>query len=310
MPTQQRILVVGARGQLGTDLCAQLGPQAVAVDLPDFDATREAQVAATLDQVRPAVVVNCAAQTNVDQCEREPEAAFAANALTALHIARQAERVEAAVIFISTDYVFGAAPPAEAPGVRSTLAQNAGAGPAARCAAAYTELDFPGPLNVYGATKLAGEHLTAAANPRHYIVRTSGLYGHAGARGKGGNFVETMLRLAGEGRPVRVVNDQRLSPTYTPALTERLLLLLRSRCYGHYHLAAPDSCTWYEFAAAIFAHAGLTVDLRPIATSEYPLPARRPPLSALQSLRLPAVGIPDCPPWRAMLAEDLDRRPH
>jgi dTDP-4-dehydrorhamnose reductase len=190
------------------------------------------------------------------------------------------------VVFISTDYVFGAR------GAR---------------AAAYTEGDLPGPINVYGASKLAGEHLTAAHNPRHYIVRTSGLYGHAGARCKGGNFVETMRRLAGAGRPIRVVNDQRLSPTATRELTDRVLQLLETREYGVFHIAARDHCTWYEFAAAIFAELDAPVDLEPIPSSAYPQPARRPAMSALTSIRLPALQLAPCPAWRQMLTAYLEQ---
>ncbi|MEW6252961.1 MAG: dTDP-4-dehydrorhamnose reductase [Planctomycetota bacterium] len=317
MPSEARSVVLGARGQLGTDLCRRLGAAAVGLDLPEFDATCERQVADAFQRLRPEVVINCVAQTNVDQCEREAEQAFAANALTALHVARQAERCGAAVVFISTDYVFGGPCGTGWEPLPQAIEGAPRGGP-------YTEADAPTPVNVYGATKLAGEHLTSAYNPRSYIVRTSGLYGHAGARGKGGNFVETMLRLAAEAttakrgraapqaaesrRAIRVVNDQRLSPTSTLVLADRLAALMRTGRYGLYHIAAADSCTWYEFARAVLQHADFAGDVRPIPSSEYPLPARRPACSALGTVRLPAANVPLCPTWREMLAEYMQNR--
>jgi dTDP-4-dehydrorhamnose reductase len=283
-----RILLLGANGQLGTDLRRVLAGEVVGLDWPEFDLRRTAQVQAALHEHRPDYVINCAAQTNVDLCEDEPDEAFAINAVGALHVARCAEEIGAAVAYISTDYVFGAA--------------------AAR-AEPYREDDTPGPLNVYGAAKLAGEHLTLAYNTRALVVRTCGLYGHAGARGKGGNFVETMLRLAVAGRPIRVVNDQRLSPTSTAECAATLSALVQRSVRGLFHVAARDSCTWFEFAQAIFELEGLSVDLRPIASAEYPVRARRPALSALASQRLAPAGVSACRPWREMLQEYLATRP-
>lgn len=282
-----RWLIVGAQGQLGTDLQAVLPGDVVGLDLPDFDATDDAQVAAAFDAHRPDVAINCVAMTNVDACETETEAAWRGNALTALQIAQHADRVGAAVCYVSTDYVFGQA------GAR---------------AAAYLERDAPGPVNVYGATKLAGEHLTMSYARRWCVVRTSGLYGRAGARGKGGNFVETMLRLARERDEVRVVNDQRLSPTSTAALARRMAELLQRDAHGIYHLAAADSCTWHEFAAAIFAETGARIRCTPIPSSEYPTPARRPAMSALGSARVAEAGLAPPEGWRAMLRTYLNER--
>ncbi len=283
-----RVLVIGGNGQLGTDLRAVWGPNCVGVDWPEFDVTRAAQVDAVLAEHRPGVVINCAARTNVDECEDEPETAFAVNALGALHVARAAGAAGALLVYVSTDYVFGADAQRRAP---------------------YTEDDRPGPLNVYGASKLAGEHLSEAYGGRTLVVRTCGLYGHAGARGKGGNFVETMLRLGREGRPVRVVNDQRLSPTSTVECAAKIAELVRCGATGLYHVAAADSCTWCEFAGAIFELAGLPVRPAAISSAEYPVRARRPAMSALSSRRLAGAGVSPCRPWRAMLADYLVTRP-
>ncbi len=277
------IVLIGAEGQLGRDLRRRLSDDVVALDLPAFDACDPRQVAEVMHQSRPRCVVNCAAVTNVDACEQQPQAAWRVNAQAAGQVARCAADVGARVVFISTDYVF--ATPAD--------------GKASR------ERDLPQPLNIYGVTKLAGEYLTAANNPDHLIVRTSGLYGHGGARGKGGNFVETIRRLAGAGEPLRIVDDQRLSPTSTAALAERLVDLLDNPATGVLHLAAADSCTWYELACAIVASAGAAVEVTPISSAELGRPARRPPCSALASDRLAEVGLAPLPPWRAMLEDYL-----
>ncbi len=288
MGRQMRVILIGAAGQLGTDLLQVLPADTLALDLPDFDVQCEDQVRAVLGNHPCELVINCAAQTNVDLCETKPAEALAINALGALHVARCADERGAAVIYVSTDYVFGAADSARREG--------------------YAEDDRPGPLNVYGASKLAGEQFTLAYNRNALVVRTCGLYGHAGARGKGGNFVETMLRLAAQPAPVRVVCDQRLSPTATAEAATKICQLAEQRARGRYHVAAQDSCTWFEFAQAIFAYAGLEVDLRPITSAEYPRPARRPAFSALSSRRLAELGIRPCCSWRKMLHGYLSMR--
>ncbi len=279
-----RITLIGAAGQLGHDLLELLDADVGALDLPGFDVTDASQVERTLREHRPDCVINCAAATNVDGCEDDPDAAWRVNALGAGHVARAAAAIRARVVFVSTDYVFGLAGARVAP---------------------YVESDLPGPLSIYGATKLAGEHLTAANNPRHLIVRSGGLYGHAGARGKGGNFVETIRRLARERRSLRIVHDQRLSPTSTRILADRLVNLLATDASGILHVAARDSCTWCEFAQAIVELVGADTRVEPIRSCDYPMKARRPAMSALQSERLAGLGIEPCPPWRAMLAAYL-----
>ena len=282
-----RVLLIGANGQLGTDIRRQLPGEVVGLDWPQFDVRHEEQVRAAMQDHHPDLVINCAAQTNVDLCEDESVEAFAINALGAMHVARWAETVGAAVMFISTDYVFGAAELRAEP---------------------YTEEDLPGPVNVYGASKLAGEQLTRVYNSHPLVIRTSGLYGHAGARGKGGNFVETMLRLASEGKPIKVVNDQRLTPTSTVELAARLIALSKTNTLGVLHIAARDSCTWFDFAQAIFEHEQLDADLQPISSAEFPTRARRPAMSALTSVRLEQAGIAPCRSWREMLHEYLYTR--
>lgn len=283
-----RTVLIGASGQLGTDLLVRLPGEVVPLDLPEFDVTHEDQVRDALRRCRPAWVINCAAMTNVDACERAPAGCFAVNAVGALTAARCAAEVGAALVYISTDYVFGAA------GARRD---------------SYYEDDVPGPVNTYGVSKLAGEHLSLAHCAPTLIVRTCGLYGHAGARGKGGNFVETMLRLARGGRPVRVVDDQRLSPTATADCAAKVAELLSADARGVVHVAARDTCTWFELAREVFALAGLDADLKPISSAEYGAAARRPAFSALGSRRLAALGLAACRGWREMLADYLAVRP-
>lgn len=283
-----RIAIIGANGQLGTDLRRRLPGELIGLDMPELDVRDPRNVDAALARARPDVVINCAAMTNVDACQTDPATAEAINAQGAEYIARAAARLGAHLIHISTDYVFGAQP-------------------ARRCA--YVETDLPGPVNTYGLTKLRGEQRVRRACPHHLIVRTCGLYGHAGALGKGGNFVETICRLAGGEAPLRVVADQTLSPTSTEALAGALATLVQHHSTGIVHLAAPDRCTWHEFAAQIVRHVAPQRDVRPIPSSEYPTPAPRPTFSALRSVRLESLGLAPLPGWRAMLADYLAARP-
>jgi dTDP-4-dehydrorhamnose reductase len=282
-----RIALIGASGQLGTDLREQLRGEVIPLSQPEFDVRCEDLARAALERAAPNVVVNCAAVTNVDGCEDDPVTAFSVNAAGALHVARSANSIGAAVVYISTDYVFGGQVGRVEP---------------------YHEEDAPAPLNVYGASKLAGEQLTRAYNRRALVVRTCGLYGRVGARGKGGNFVETMLRLAAQSKPIRVVDDQRLSPTSTTACAGVIAELVARDATGLVHVAAADSCTWYEFARAILAEQGVAAEIRPIRSSEYAARARRPQFSALCSRRLAQAGAAGCPPWREMLREYLRTR--
>jgi dTDP-4-dehydrorhamnose reductase len=285
----RRVLLLGARGQLGTDLAARLaGADLVAPARAELDVTDPAAVEAAVAAARPAVVINTTAAHRVDDIERDPAPAFAVNAVAAHHLARIAARHGARLVHFSTDYVFG----------------GAGPGP-------YAEDAPPAPLNAYGVSKLAGERLVLNADPAHLVIRTSGLYGVAGSSGKGGNFVETMLRLAREGRPIRVVADQILAPTYTADLAEAVLRLLAlDPPGGVYHLTNSGACSWLEFARRIFALAGLAPDLRGISSAEWGAPARRPANSVLANARAARLGLPPLRPWQDALAAYLAARGH
>jgi dTDP-4-dehydrorhamnose reductase len=284
-----RILLIGASGQLGTDLRAALGgPGLVPLTRADLDVTDPAAIERVLGAARPDWVVNTAAFHRVDDIESDARTAFLVNAVAVHHLARVTARHGARLVHFSTDYVFG----------------GAGAAP-------YGEDAVPVPLNAYGVSKLAGELAARNASPRHLVVRSSGLYGSAGSSGKGGNFVETMLRLGREGKPVRVVDDQFTTPTYTADLATGVARLLAvDPPGGVYHMTNAGACSWFEFARRIFALARLPVDLAPITSEALGAPARRPPNSVLTSHRLGGLGIAPLRPWPDALHAYLAARGH
>jgi dTDP-4-dehydrorhamnose reductase len=282
--------VVGSAGQMGSDLVRALREalgdgQVLPLGHRDVEVTDAASVRRALAPARPDVVFNCAAWVRVDDAEDQPGQALRVNALGALNVARVCAELGALCVYISTDYVFD--------GTKG---------------APYAEDDPPRPLNVYGASKLAGEHLVRAACPRHLVVRTSGLYGAAGSSGKGGNFIEAMIRLAREGRPLRVVQDQVVSPTYTRDLARRIVELAAAAPPGIYHATNAGACSWYEFAAAVFRFLGMEPGLGPTTTEAYGARARRPRNSVLSSGKLAGLGLAPLRPWPEALRAYLRER--
>jgi len=282
-----RYAVLGAAGQLGRDLCPRLAGEVIPLTRDRADLTRPETLRAALDEARPDVVLNCGAYNFVDRAEAEPEAAFAVNAWGVRELARLCGERDCTLVHFSTDYVFGLDAARRTP---------------------WAESDAPGPVNVYGLSKLAGEYLVRSLCPRHFVVRTCGLYGAWGSGGKGGNFVETMLRLAGQGRPLRVVADQTCTPSYSVDVAEATTALLRAGRPGLYHVTNAGSCSWYEFARAIFAQEGLSPDLTPITSREYGAAARRPAYSALANATWTACNLPPLRPWPEALAAYLRER--
>ena len=258
----QRIIVVGASGQLGTDLVEVLHQDGKFEVMPlshaECDCTDEKNVAQVIGSLHPDAVMNCAAYVRVDDCEEHASEAFNVNAIGALNVARVCAAVNALCVYISTDYVFD--------GSKATP---------------YTESDLPNPINIYGASKLAGEYLTRQAAPRWLIVRTASLFGKTGARGKGGNFVETIIKKAKAHDPIKVVNNITMSPTYSRDAANVLASLLRNRATGLFHIANEGTCTWYEFAKAISEFAELSNVINPVSSDEFLSRARRPKNSAL-----------------------------
>lgn len=277
-----RTAVLGSGGQLGRELCARLSGDVSALTRDRADLTRPDQVQATLTELRPDVVINCAAFNHVDRAESEPETAFAVNAWGVRHLARICQDLNAVLVHFSSDYVFGLDDRRRTP---------------------YSEADAPGPTSVYGLSKLTGEYVVRSVCAKHFVIRTCGLYGLWGAGGKGGNFVETMLRHTAQGQPLRVVNDQICTPSYAVDVAKGVIELIGTDRYGLHHMTNAGSCSWHEFAATIFKLAGVQADLTPIGSKERNDAARRPGYSVLTSTILPPLR-----PWQEALAEYLDER--
>lgn len=274
-------LVVGSKGQLGSDLMDLLGPQAVGVDLPAIDITDQSSVDEVMAQVQPTVVVNAAAYTAVDAAETDEPTALAVNGAGPEHLARAcAARPGVRLVQISTDYVFA----------------GDGSGP-------YDEQDTPRPVSAYGRTKLAGELAVLDLLPdRGYVVRTAWLYGQHGA-----NFVKTMLRLESERDTVAVVDDQRGQPTWSRDLAEQVLALVAADApAGIYHGTNSGAVTWFGFTQEIFRLAGADpARVLPTTSAQFVRPAPRPANSVLGHRRWAEVGLPEMRPWEEALAQAL-----
>ena len=281
-----KIAVVGANGQLGSDVVqvfAAHGDSILSLTHDEIELSSLESVAACLRSGRLDVVVNTAAMHHVENCEQEPAKAYAINALGARNLAMVTRDIGALLIHISTDYVFD--------GEKSEP---------------YVEDDSPRPLNVYGNTKLAGEHFVRSLNPRHFVLRTSALYGKHPCRAKGGqNFVDLMLKLARERGQVRVVDSEFVSPTATVDLAHQIVALSRSDGYGLCHATAEGSCSWYEFAREIFSAAGIRVKLEIASPTEFPTKVRRPRYAVLENRELKARGQNLFEPWQAGLHKYL-----
>ena len=287
-----RIALIGAMGQLGSDLLPRL--QAAGHDVrplghADIEITNAENSAAVLEPLQPDLVINTAAYNLVDKAEDEPDTAMAVNGLGPQLLARLAEKHGWRLMHISTDYVFGdVVRPVPTPFVESDLAVPSGR---------------------YGLSKLTGEKFVQANCSRHFVVRTCGLYGIAAQRGAGkGNFVETMLRLGRDRKQLRVVNDQLCTPTSTADLADSLVKLIATDAFGLYHATNSGSMTWCEFAREIFRLAKLDVEVIPITTAEFGSKAKRPNYSVLDCSKIESVIGGKLPDWRDALARYLASR--
>jgi dTDP-4-dehydrorhamnose reductase len=275
-----KVVVTGAGGMLGRDVAmaaANAGHQVAALAHTDLDVTDADRVTRRFEWERPDAVINCAAWTDVDGAEAAETEAMAANGTGAGHVSAAAGAVGSTVVYVSSDYIFDGSK-----------------------GSPYVEVDEPAPLSAYGRTKLAGEEATAAANSRHFVVRSSWLFGVGG-----GNFVETMLQLAADHGEVLVVRDQVGSPTYTWHLASGLVRLIEGSAWGIHHMAAAGECSWYEFAREIFDQAKVECRVLSGTTEMLGRPAPRPPYSALATQREHAILLPS---WRDGLAGYLAQR--
>ncbi|HEY5908919.1 MAG TPA: dTDP-4-dehydrorhamnose reductase [Vicinamibacteria bacterium] len=259
-----KVLVTGAGGQLGRALGPALREhEVVALAHSQLDITHPAAVREALQVHRPDLVLNAAAYNAVDRAETDREQAFRANCDGPRVLAEAAEQAKATILHVSSDYVFDG-----------------------EKGAPYDEMDRPRPLSVYGESKLAGERAVRAANPRHFIVRTAWVYAHGGK-----NFPLTILALGSKG-PVRVVDDQRGSPTYAPHLAEGIARLVATEAFGTWHLAGGGEASWYELTCELFRLRRMASPASPIKTADFPRPARRPRRAPLVSLRQPPIRLP------------------
>jgi dTDP-4-dehydrorhamnose reductase len=282
-----RLLVTGAAGMLGHDVCLvaeRAGHEPTAIDLPELDITDATAVSALLEQERPAAILNCAAWTDVDGAETHGEQAHAVNAAGAGNLARAAAAIAAPLLHISTDYVFDGHAPLDADGDRRP----------------YVESDPTGPRSVYGTSKLAGERQVLAASPRHCVVRTAWLYGLHGR-----NFVDTMLRLADERDAVQVVDDQIGSPTWSGHLAPAVIGLLEREVGGLVHMTGGGAISWNGFAHEIFRQAERDCRVELATSKQMARAAQRPAWSVLASERADVLPMPD---WRDGLAGYLAAR--
>ena len=279
-----KVAVIGI-GQLGSDLIKTFD-NAIPLTHENIEVTDLASCE-TLKDIRPDVIINTAAYHKTDECEDNPEKTFLVNAIGARNIAKIGNEIDAINVYISTDYVFD--------GLKDEP---------------YTENDTPNPINAYGISKFAGELFTKYISHKYYIIRVSSLFGVAGASGKGGNFVETMISKAKAGDELRVVNDIKMSPTYTKDASMAIKEILeRNLPYGIYNVTNDGFCTWYEFARAIFEIANISAKLYPISSDEYPTKAKRPMNSSLNIEKLRSYGI-DVRNWRDALKDYLMEKGH
>lgn len=266
--------MTGAGGQLGLELrelLPQKGHKVVALAREELNITDASAVGRTLKEHTPDLVINAAAYTNVDRCETETDLAYQINALGPRNLAVHCERLGCELLHVSTNYVFDG-----------------------RRERPYEPFDPTNPINAYGRTKLAGEEYVKHLSSHWYIVRSAGIYG------KGDNFVRTMLRLGKERDSLTVKNDEFISPTYARDLAEGIAEVIHSRLYGLYHITNSGSCSWYELSREIFKLAEIEVEVIPVISSEYPLPASRPSNGVLS-----ASGGPELRHWREGLEEYL-----
>ncbi len=271
-----RVAVIGATGQLGSDVM-EVFENAIPFTHNDVEVTNPATLEA-IAKVKPDVVINTAAFHKTDACEDDPHRTFHVNAVGALNVARLCEELGAICIYISTDYVFDG-----------------------KKRAPYVEDDIPNPINVYGLSKYVGELAVMNYCKKHYVIRVASLYGRHGARGKGGNFVMTMIEKARKGEEIRVVDDMIMSPTYTKHVARGIKWMLENDVpYGLYHMVNEGYCSWYEFAKEIFHIQGINANLKPIKTEQLSLKAKRPLFSALKNKKLESLGY-KLPHWKDAL---------
>jgi len=275
-----KILITGANGQLGRELANQYkekkGIDLILARREDLDITNVHNVNSFVNENKPDVIINCAAHTAVDKCETEIDMAYKINTMGPKNLASAANEIGAEIVQVSTDYVFDG-----------------------NTDKSLTEFDEVNPQTIYGKTKLEGERLVKSHNPKHYIVRTAWLYGD------GNNFVKTMINLSKTHKTMKVVNDQKGTPTSTVDLARVIIKLVEEKNYGLFHCTCKGECTWYEFTKEIFRIKGIDTEVFPCSTDEFPRPAKRPEFSVLRNYMLELTTGDITRTWQEAISEYL-----
>jgi len=288
----KKILLIGADGQLGTDLVKVLQKdyELLCPLLDEFDITHFEKVKEYVKTHAPDLIINTAAFHNTDECEKNPEKSFLVNTFAVKNLSEICKEKDILLVHISTDYVFGLDEKRRIP---------------------YTEEDLPGPVNIYGISKLAGEYCICYTFEKCFIIRPAALFGTAGCKEKGrGNFIETMLKLAKERKEIKVKNDEFISPTYTKELAENIAELIKTPEYGIYHITSQGGCSWYEFAKKIFELTNAKVNCQSVSSDEFPTIAKRPRYSILENKHLKEIGLDKMSHWQDALKKYLKEKGH
>lgn len=279
----RKVLITGASGQLGKQVARQFKNKSryelILTNSKDLDISNLEKVVLFVKEQNPAIIINCAAYTAVDNCETDLYNAYRVNALGPRNLAIASREINSKIVHVSTDYVFDG----EGKQVRGQIKP-------------YTEFDTPNPQTVYGKTKLEGEKFVQRINHRHYILRTAWLYG------EGNNFVKTMLKLAKNHQKLTVVNDQYGTPTSTYELAKVILKLIDTDNYGTFHTTCEGECTWFDFAKEIFRLKSVNINVDPVTTEEFPRPAKRPRYSVLENYMLKLTTDYKFSDWKEALA--------
>lgn len=281
-----RIALIGGDGQLGSDLAKNLeGKDVVLLYYPEFDVTKFGKTKKILLEIQPDIVINTAAYHKVDECEDNASKSFLLNSIAIRDLALICREIGSVLVHFSTDYVFD--------GKKNEP---------------YVENDVPNPLNVYGVSKLAGEYFISNIMRKYFIIRTCGLYGEAGCWGKGSNFVDTIMSMANRDEQLKVVDDQKVTPTSTAELAESIVELIDTDDYGLYHMTNEGECTWFEFAKKIISFTKKNVAVIPIDSKTYGAKALRPSYSVLENKRAKEVGITGLSHWEEALKHYLIKK--
>lgn len=276
-----KIVILGANGQLGSDLsisASSISDNVFNLTHDDVDVENIDSVSKVLNDINPDIVLNTAAFHNVPKCEERPDEAFQVNAIGALNIAKITQELGATNVYFSTDYVFDG-----------------------KKKSPYIEEDIPNPLNVYAVSKLSGENFTLNYSHKAFVFRISGIYGSVPCRAKGGNFITTMLKLSSERDEVSVVTDEVLSPTSTKEISDHAIKFIFSDAAGLYHFTSEGSCSWYDFAEEIFKVLRIKTPIRKATSKDFPSSVDRPLYSVLENKNYNNLGTVHFSHWRDSL---------